>query len=99
MKPVYRFLTDHHINGVTLEAGSVHEMPESWRPTGSVEPTNADAALIFYRAGPQPIPAQPNGLRCSPPKTFWVAETVPGQPHRRWRLTGLGAEFDPVWGA
>jgi hypothetical protein len=55
-----------------------------------MEPLDADAALAFYRAGPQPTPAL-KGLAA--PKTRWVSEAIPGSIHRRWSLTGLGAEF------
>jgi hypothetical protein len=93
MNPVYRFLSDHNVNGVMYEAGSVHEMPETFIPSGLCEPMNADAALIFWRAGPQPTPYIFNGLRVAPPKTYWKWEVIPGCNYRRWSLTGLGAEF------
>jgi hypothetical protein len=89
----FRFLVDHHLNDRVWLAGETADVPASFVPNGGCEPMDAEATLLFFRQGPQPTPVVFNGLRVSAPRTRWVAEAIPGSTHRRWRLTGLGADL------
>lgn len=88
----FRFLVDHHLNDRVYAAGETADVPASFMPSGSVEPMDAEACLLFWRCGPQPTPVVFNGLRVAP-RTRWVSSPIEGSPHRRWRLTGLGADL------
>ena len=100
----YRLLTDHYVNGRTLEAGSVQvtqdasasgALPADWLPTPDVEPLDSAAVSAFYAAGPRPLDLVRTvyyGRDVLLPTTFW--SPVPGTG--QWQLTGLGAGLPPV---
>jgi hypothetical protein len=85
----FRFLVPHHLDRI-YEAGETAEVPASFVPNSGCEPMDAEAVATFHALGPQAPLAVHNGFRVSAPKTRWVSEAIPGTPHRRWRLTGLG---------
>jgi hypothetical protein len=100
MKPLYHFLSDHHINGVTHEAGSEHEMAPDWQPSGNVEPLNSAAVQAFHRAGPQHmsgVTQRWHGKRVKAPATYWVRTPQADNPSvERWHLAGpLGEGLAP----
>jgi hypothetical protein len=73
------------------EAGQVVELPDTWRPNGSVEPLDAEAAQAFFNAGPQltPLVRQQweNLLVTRGPATYWKPVDAAKET---WELTGLG---------
>lgn len=89
----FRFLVDHHLADRVWLAGETCEVPADFVPSGGVEPMDEPALAAFFRLGPQPTPHTPNGLRVSAPRTRWVSDPIPGSPHRRYRLTGLGQDL------
>jgi hypothetical protein len=89
----FRFLTDHHLNDRVWLAGETCEVPADFVPSGACEPMDEEATLAFFRRGPQPTPHTPNGLRVSAPRTRWIGTPIPGSPHGRYRLSGLGAHL------
>jgi hypothetical protein len=88
----FRFLVPHHLDRI-YPAGEIAEVPASFVPNGACEPMDLEALAAFHALGPQPTPAVFNGLRVSAPKTRWIASAIPGSPHRRWKLTGLGQDL------
>jgi hypothetical protein len=95
----FRFLTPHYLDRL-YDAGETADLPSDFVPGGGMEPLDDAALLAFWRAGPQSIPYVFNGLRVSPPKTFWKSAPIPGSNLRRYSLSGLGERFgDDIVGA
>jgi hypothetical protein len=92
----YRCLVAIPLVSGAFEAGELltenENIPEGWEPVaGLVDPLNSRAVAAYHATCPMPPPA----ARQFEPVTFWVvAEQLP--TCTLWRLTGLGADLDPV---
>jgi hypothetical protein len=92
----YRCLTSIPLVSGVAEAGAIltegKNVPEGWEPVaGMVEPLNEAAVAAYHATSPTPPPAS----RTIDPTTYWVmVEQLPSCT--MWRLTGLGADLDPV---
>jgi len=91
----FRFLRDHVVNGVYIQAGTIREMfiEDNWTVTADVEPIDQTATDSFYDQGPQ-LGGVLNQQWVSPfapiipkPITYWY-EIAPFV----WALSGLGKD-------
>jgi hypothetical protein len=91
----FRFLAGHYIADRYYEANDVAELPADWKPTGEVEPLDAEAVDAFYAAGPQP---------CGLIRSSWFHVPLPRTHWKRTKggefvLVGLGAGRPPRRGS
>jgi hypothetical protein len=69
----YRFLAPHYISSTYYETNDTADLPADWKPTGEVEPLDAEATDAFYAMGPQPCGLIRSSWQHVPfPKTYWV---------------------------